>query len=396
MPLNLFIPPNLPLIPILLILCGSALLAQNPTASLHRAGRVTLGDAVIEPGATAGSAMVRLRSPSRIDWEPLVLGAGETLRIRSEAGSLASLHVVRGGAPARLDGRVIADGPFYLVSPGGIHQAATGTIQAPRVFMSALAAADEAGLLGTGAGSFFKTGSGLVNLEGSLEATGGLITVLGANVSVAPTAALHAPGGQIQIAAADTSQVTVSSTTGAAALDPGARNPGSRANLTTQGQMVARRVDFISEGFIRNGGRIETGGPGNRVLLSAVATTHESRPRNASIIITDNLIAEGEFRPEGPVISPRDGANPAPIGGQRQTPRLSQPGFITQSDGGATQIAFSPMQTLATSSPIPPPNRAATVASRGLETDQTRRRQAAASKSPAVRKSSFFGQLFKK
>lgn len=380
---------------------SGVLCAQDQNGALHRSGRVTYGDALIEAGASPGSALVRLRQPSRIDWEPLALRAGETLRIRSESGSLASLHVVRGGAPARLDGRVIADGPFYLISPGGIHQAATGSVQAPRIFMSALAASDETGLLATGAARFTKAGSGLVDLKGTVETSGGLLTVIGANVTLAPAAVLRAPRGQIQVLAADTAAVVVATNSGEAWLDPGAPNSSSRANITTRAQLAARRIDIISEGFIRNGGRIETSGTGNRVLLSAVTTTHESRPAGASVIVTDNLVVEGEFRSEGPVVSPRDGANPAPVGGQRQTPRLSQPGFITQSNGGATQLAFSPMQTLVTPSPIPPPDRATTIASRrGTETaataTDTRRRPVPASRAPAVRKASFFGITLKK
>jgi filamentous hemagglutinin family protein len=373
--------------------------AQNQGVPLHRSGRVTLGDAVIEPGATAGSALVRLRAPSRLEWEPLHVGAGETLRIQSETGSMASLHVVRGALPARLEGRVVADGPFYLVSPGGVHLAAGAHVQAPRVFMSALAAADESALLAGAPTGFAKTGSGLVELHGTVEAAAGQFTVLGANLSVGPTATLRAPGGQIQLTAVDTQAVTASGATGMAGVPPGPRSPDSRANLTTRGHLVARRIDLVSEGFLRNGGRLETAGPGNRVLLSALASTHESRPRDESIIITDDLVTDGEFRPEGPVISPRDGANPSPIGGVRQTPRLSQPGFVTQADGGTSQLAFSPLQTLTTTSPIPPPSRAATVAARsGPDPDDSRRRLEAhqSKRRTAVRKGSFFGQLFKR
>ena len=370
--------------------------AQTPVP-LHRAGRVTLGEATIEPGTTAGSALVRLRTPSRIDWEALHLGANETLRVRSENGSLASLHVVRGGMPARLEGRVVADGPFYLVSPGGVSLAATGSVQAPRVFMSALAATDEAALLGGQPTTFGKTGAGLVELHGAVDATGGQLTVLGANLSVGATASLRAPGGQIQLLAADTATVTASGPAGVAVVPPGPRNTASRANLTTRGHLLARRIELISEGFLRNGGRLETSGPGNRVLLSAIASTHEVRPRDESIIITDDLVTDGEFRPEGPVIGTRDGSNPGPVGGQRQTPRLSEPGFITQSDGRSTQLAFSPMQTLATTSPIPPPSRAAAVASRrGPETDDSRRRQPVRQAPSTVRKASFFGLKLKK
>jgi filamentous hemagglutinin family protein len=370
--------------------------AQNEVPSLSRAGLVTHGDAVIERGATDGSAVVRLRSASRIDWQPFSLDPGESLRIRSENGSFASLHRVRGGLPARINGSVVADGPFYLVSPGGISVGATGSVQAPRVFMSALAAADEVSLLNGGSTTFSKAGSGLVDISGAVHASGGLLTLVGANLTVTPTGSLHAPGGQVQAVAADTAIVSGSGPAGVTSLPPGPRNPASRANLTTTGRIVGWRIDLISEGFIRNGGRLDTSGPGNRVLLSATASTHELRPRNASIIITDDLVAEGEFRPEGPVISPRDGANPSAVGGQRQTPRLSQPGFITQSDSRTTQLAYSPLQTLTTTSPIPPPARAASVASRrGSDTDTDERRRQAARRA-TVRKASFFGQTVKK
>lgn len=370
--------------------------AQHPGPPLSRAGTVTLGAASIERGAGDGSAIVRLRSPSRIDWQPFTVAAGESLRFLSENGPHASLNVVRGGLPARIDGRVTADGPLYLISPGGISVGAAGTLQAPRIFMSALAAADEAAFLNGGPVTFSKTGSGLVEINGTVTATGGLLTVAGANLSVGPTGSLRAPDGQVQAVAADTAAVSGSASEGIAELPPGPRHPASRANLTNTGHIAAGRIDLVSEGFIRNGGRLETAGTGNRVRLSATAITHEARPRNASIIITDDLVAEGEFRPEGPVISPRDGANPSGVGGQRQTPRLSQLGFITQTDGRATQLAYSPLQSLAASaSPIPPPSRAAAVTAR-RGTEPAEKRKHSARRRAAVRKASFFGQTIKK
>ena len=371
--------------------------AQSPP--LHQAGRVTAGDATLSPGATPGSAIIRLRSPSRIDWAPLNLAAGESLRIQSETGSLASLHVVRGGSVARLNGHVIADGPFYLISPGGISVGTTGRIQAPHLFMSALAAADEGALLNGGSTQCSKSASGLVEIQGALESPGGQLTVLGANISVTPGATVRSPGGQVHLAASESTSLNASGRLAVIGVPPGPKNDASRANLTTQGHVLARRIDLISEGFIRNGGHIETAGQGNRVLLSAVASTHELRPHDASRITTDNLIAEGLLRLEGPVIETREGPNPAPVGGQRQTPRLSEPGFITQSDSRSTQIAFSPMQTLATTSPIPPPAHTPAVASRRgpeAEPDPPKPVTKKSAIQRALRKASFFGLTTKK
>lgn len=380
------------------VAAAGAASAQESAPSLHRSGRVTLGDASLEPGTTDGSALVRLRTPSRIDWDSLDLAAGESLRVRSETGSLASLHVVRSGQPARLAGRVTADGPFYLLSPGGLSLLAPGSVRAPRIFLSTLAAADESALLSGQPTAFSPAAAGPVEIDGSLTTTGGPLTVLGSRLNVTETAALRAPGSQIQLFAADSATVTASGAVGVTGVPPGPHHAGSSADLTTRGHLAARRIDLISEGFLRNGGRLETGGSHNRVLLSALSSTHEKHPDNASVIITHKLVVDGAFFPEGPIISPREGTNPGPVGGQRQTPRLSEPGFITQSDGRSTPMAYSPMQTLATTSPIPSTSPAPAVASRGRpdETTEPERPRPARRNPATVRKASFFGQTVKK
>jgi len=348
----------------------------------------TSGAAVIERGA--GTTTVRLSGPARLDWQRFQLQSGESLNYISEGGSHASLNVVRGPLPATIQGNLSADGPFYLLSPGGIQVGATGRISAPQVILSALGSDQADSLLSGGTAVFTKRGFGLVTVDGQISTPlGGSIVVMGPTVRIGPTASLQAPGGRVQVIAADPSPVSGDSKTG---FSPAATAGGGSGLLSQDGTISARQVHLLSDGFLRNGGRLLSSGVGNEVRLSAPQIIHEIRPGDRSVISTSRLIVQGDFRQEGPVLNPDDGANPSPIAAVRQTPRLSQPGFITTVAPGQTQLSHAPLQsTVPNVSPIPTParNPALVAARRGPDPPKKTPAKPVAG---AVKKASFFGQ----
>ncbi len=336
----------------------------GPNAAVHAAGPLTT---------------VHLTGPARIEWQSFQLAAGRELHFLSQSGgAFPSLNVVRSPVPAQVDGRITADGPFYLISPGGVQVGVTGRIEAPRVLLSTLPPAEASRLLTEGGGVFLPDAfGGAIGVDGVIETSGGPLTVLSGTVFTGPQARLRAPGSDVRIGALDSSAVQVTAA-GIAPVTAAARGSGL---VNTTGWIEARRVEIVSDGFVVNGGRLAAPGPAGSVRLAAPDITHESRPDGSSVILTTALSVEGAFRQSGAVLDPSDGANPAVAAGLRQTPRLSVRGFITKVDPGQTQLSHAPLQAPATAaSAVPPPvKRSANLA--------IRRRGAG-----TVKKASFFGQ----
>jgi filamentous hemagglutinin family protein len=357
------------------------LLAAATAATAARAD-VVVGPVGAGPNAVVQAngplTTVSLSGPARIEWQDFTLTAGRELRFSSQnQGAFPSLNIVRNPAPAIVDGRITADGPFYLISPGGVQIGNTGRIEAPRVLLSTLMPVDESRILADGSGNFAPNAlGGAIGVDGVIETTGGPLVVLSGTVSTGNRARLRAPGGEIRIAAVDSAPVGIPPA-GVPLSTPSTRGSGL---VNSTGWIEARRVEIVSDGFVVNGGRISSLGQGNQVRLAAPDIVHESRPDNSSVIMTSALSVEGAFRQVGAVINPSDGANPAVAAGLRQTPRLSSGGFIATVEPGQTQLSHAPLQApQTTASAVPPPlKRSSSLA--------VRRRGG------AVKKASFFGQ----
>lgn len=376
---------------LLLALCGAGRGAPGVIA-------VPGGTGSAEIVREGGRTTVRLREPTRLDWSAFRVGRGESLRYDSGGRGYASLNRVTGQAV--IDGSVVADGPFYLVSPAGIHVGATGRVTAPAVVLSGLVPMDEGAFLARGQGTLVRQGTtgGQVVVEGTVDSGGGTAVIAGSAVSLARTARVS--GGVVQVMAAGRAAVRVPG-----GIADEAMAGGGGGSVNNEGWIQANRVEIFAEGFIRNGGRLLAEGQGNEIRLAASRVTHEMRPGNASLIRTSKLVVDPDrFVQEGPVLSPDDGANPSAVGGIRRTPRLSGDGFITRVSAGQTQLSHAPLQSARPlPSPIPPPrgpDQASAVAARGTgaEADRrTARQTRGAARRPAaapgtVRKAAFFGQ----
>ncbi|HWB04316.1 MAG TPA: filamentous hemagglutinin N-terminal domain-containing protein [Verrucomicrobiales bacterium] len=326
---------------------------------------------------------VNLSGPSRLEWQDFNLAAGREMRFLSQnGGAFPSLNIVRSPAAAVIDGRITADGPFYLISPGGLQVGTTGGIEAPRVLLSTLTAPDTSRVLADGTGTFSPSGiGGIVGVDGTIETSGGPLVILSETISIGGQARLRSNGGDIRLAAVDSGPVAVPSP--ASSLNT--RTSGGSGLVNNTGWIDARRVEIVSDGFIVNGGRLTSLGQGNQIRLAASSVSHESRPDNSSVILTSALSVEGPFRQIGAVINPADGPNPSVAAGLRQTPRLSSPGFITKVEPGQTQLSTAPLQSPQKSaSAVPPPlPRTSTLAARRTRSAGT------------VKKASFFGQQVK-
>lgn len=361
---------------------------------------VTHGDAKVE---TKGSEMVvQLNKSSRLEWRDFLVGEKGALRFRSAPGEpRASLNVVKGSVPARIFGEVTADGPFYLISPAGIQVGGNGRIIAPQVLLSALPAADDLALL-EGRSTTFQNlpgGNSSVSVAGQVVASSGSLTVIGPSVQV--TGRLEAKNGIVRVIGADQQPVKGPDAKGQFEASTGQ----SFKSVVNTGQLTGARVEIVSDGFIQNGGQIAAlRSPVVNdavVRLSSRGTRHEQRP--GSVIWASRVEVNGPFEQQGPIIYPQDGANPSAIGGIRQTPRLSQPGFFTHTEAGMTQLSHSPLQNGAVKqvSPLPTARHPAAIAARSGSTDEKAVATRLSKKQPAkaagsLRKASFFGQTVRR
>jgi filamentous hemagglutinin family protein len=360
--------------------------ARLSLSALLTTGLAARADVVPLPGGADANAAIRvdgplttvnLTGPARIEWQDFNLAAGREIHYLSQGGSFPSLNVVRSPAPAVIDGRISADGPFYLISPGGLQVGTNGRIEAPRTLLSTMLPAGDARLLTDGSGSFMPNADGLLGIDGTIETAGGPLTILSGTISIGNTARLRANGREIRMAAVDSSPVHITAAGGPLT----APSTGGTGQVNTIGWIDARRVEIVSDGFLLNGGRITALGQGNQIRLAASEITHESGPDNTSVIATSSLVVDGPFRQVGRVLRPDDGANPGVTAGLRQTPLLASEGFINRIEPGQTQLSHAPLQTpQKTATVIPPPvSRSQTLA--------VRRRAGG-----AVKKASFFGQ----
>lgn len=357
---------------------------------------VTHGDAqVVRQG---GETVVRLSKSSRLEWRDFLVPEKGRLRFLSEGREpRASLNIVRGNVPARIFGEITADGPFYLISPAGINVGSQGRITAPRVLLSALPAQDDLALL-EGRPTTFQNrpgGNSSVSVAGQVVATNGSLTVLAPSVQV--SGVLEARQGAVRVIGADQQPVQGPDAQGEFQMTP----DGAFKTVSNNGRITGARVEILSDGFIQNGGRLESvGTPASAsvVRLASRGTRHELK--TGSAIVTRRLQVEGSFEQQGPVIFPQDGANPSALGGIRQTPRLSRPGFFTNAEAGMTQLSHSPLQnSTASTSPLPRPRGTSTVASRSGGTGETvtsRKEKRQPTTTDSLRKASFFGQTVRK
>ncbi len=381
-----------------MVLGGSAWAAPASLCPGHSGNpRLTHGDATCD--LAGGTTTVRLKADSRILWDNFSVAAGEEIRFQSVGARHGSVNVVDGFNLSNIDGKVIADGPFALINSTGIAVGRTGSISAPRVLLSALASDGDLSILSGGTSNFQPGGLGLVNIEGSVVATEGSLVVLGSSVTLSSTAELKGASGRIQVVAADTATVSGPDTAG----NFGVSSTSGSGSINNEGRLEANQVRLISDGFLRNGGRIITRGAGNSVHLEGSYVVHENRPD--SVIETDNLTTQGFAVIEGSVIKPQDGSNPSGVTAVRALPRTNGTSALV-ADVRPAQFSFSPLQTATTQPSVLPSGsggdgQSLAVRRRGgevTETEEARRKKVAAvgAKPLVLKKASFFGQTVKR
>jgi filamentous hemagglutinin family protein len=186
-----------------------------PLVALPVNGSLVSGSASIDSSVTNALTITQTSEGVVLNWDSFNIGSGGTVTFSQPDASAAVLNRVTASTTASaINGTLTANGRVYLVNPNGIAIGATGVVNTTGGF---IASSGDLSLANFAAGTLSFTGAtAAVTNAGSITVgTGGLIALLGS--TVANSATLTAPGGQIALAAgggfslgpADGSLVTV-------------------------------------------------------------------------------------------------------------------------------------------------------------------------------------------
>ena len=161
---------------------GVALLLAfgGPVWALPSGGVVSAGGASIV--STPGSTTITQSSQNvAINWQSFNIGAGEAVRFIQPNANAIALNRVLGADPSSLLGSLSANGKVFLVNPNGILFGRGASVNVGGLVASTLAISDSDFMAGRY--NFTGSGHGAVVNQGSINADGGYVALLGAQVS---------------------------------------------------------------------------------------------------------------------------------------------------------------------------------------------------------------------
>ena len=146
-----------------------------PTGGVVAAGAARIGSA---PGSTT----ITQSTPSAvINWQSFGIGKGEAVRFVQPGSDSVALNRVVGSDPSAVLGSLTANGKVFLVNPNGILFGRGAQVNVAGLVASTRNIADSD--FSAGKYVFAGHGGGAVVNEGSINADGGYVALLGASVS---------------------------------------------------------------------------------------------------------------------------------------------------------------------------------------------------------------------
>ncbi|MET1023569.1 MAG: filamentous hemagglutinin N-terminal domain-containing protein, partial [Pseudoxanthomonas sp.] len=158
-----------------LLLCLAASGQAAPTG-----GSVVAGTASVT--SSGARTTITQSSPSTIlNWHSFGIAAGESVQFIQPTAQSVALNRVLGADPSAIFGSLSANGKVFLVNPNGILFGSGASVNVAGLVASALDISDAAFLAGQY--RFAGSGRGAVVNEGSIQADGGYVALLGGSVS---------------------------------------------------------------------------------------------------------------------------------------------------------------------------------------------------------------------
>ncbi|MEJ0037762.1 MAG: YDG domain-containing protein [Gammaproteobacteria bacterium] len=159
---------------------AAALAAASPLHAAPTGGNVVAGNATIT--STPANTLIHQTSQNvALDWQSFNIGRNESVRFDQPNGQSVALNRVLGADASNILGSLSANGKVFLVNPNGVlfgksAQVAVGGLVASTRDISVTD-------FMAGHYKFSGSGNGVVVNEGSIDADGGYVALLGAQVS---------------------------------------------------------------------------------------------------------------------------------------------------------------------------------------------------------------------
>lgn len=148
--------------------------------ALPTGGAVSAGTADIATGAGT-TTVTQTSQNASLNWQSFSIGAAEAVRFVQPSSSSVALNRVLGSDPSSILGSLSANGKVFLVNPNGILFGAGAQVNVGGLVASTLNVSD--GDFMAGRYNFSGSGTGNVQNQGTINADGGYVALLGANVS---------------------------------------------------------------------------------------------------------------------------------------------------------------------------------------------------------------------
>ncbi|XKH61858.1 filamentous hemagglutinin N-terminal domain-containing protein [Halomonas sediminis] len=174
------------------------LVAGGNAWALPVGGEVSAGSATIGGDATA-MEITQTTQNAAINWQAFDIASGEAVNFRQPDSSSVVLNRVLGSDPSAIMGTLTANGNVFLINPNGVLFGQNASVNVGGLVASTLSLSDSDFMAGRY--DFAGTGDGSIVNQGTINADGGYIALLGANVSNQGT--LQANLGSVALAAGD-------------------------------------------------------------------------------------------------------------------------------------------------------------------------------------------------
>lgn len=181
----------------LAVLSLSLLLAFQAQAA-PAGGVVAAGGAAIAVNGTR-TTVTQSTPNAVINWQGFGIAAGESVQFRQPGSGSVALNRVLGPDPSAIFGSLSANGKVFLVNPAGVLFGPGASVNVGGLVASTLAISD--GDFMGGRYRFTGSGRGAVLNQGTINADGGYVALLGADV--ANQGAVSARLGSVALAAGD-------------------------------------------------------------------------------------------------------------------------------------------------------------------------------------------------
>src|SRR3990167_5006195 len=166
--------------------------------ALPTGGEVAAGSASIS--GSAGSTTINQTTQNvSINWQSFNIGKGETVNFAQPNSSAIALNRVLGSDPSSILGNLNANGKVFLINPNGVLFGQSAAVNVGGLVASTLNLSDSDFMSGNY--QFAGSGDGSVVNQGTLNADGGYVALLGASVS--NQGLIQANVGTVALAAGD-------------------------------------------------------------------------------------------------------------------------------------------------------------------------------------------------